>query len=121
MFSIALAVVVVVYIVSTRYFAYKTRQELHRTIRESFSSDAGLSSESISLLIESIHPKNRDLRIGVFCIASALALIVAGIFESQTGDPEIIPRTLAVAAFPILVGVTYIGFHVRSQLGNNGE
>lgn len=85
---------------------YKTRHDVQNTVRAAIERGEALSPELIETLATSIVSPYADLRKGVI----SLALGAAGVaFAVLLGEEDASGPIMAVAAFPIVVGLAYLG------------
>lgn len=88
------------------YFRYRTRQDIQTTVRTAIERDAPLSPELIETLSRSIANPHADLRRGVVSLAIGLAFfLMAGLIGEEDAEGPL----MAIAMFPILVGIAYLG------------
>ena len=85
---------------------YKARHDIQNTVRAAIERGEVLSPELIETLATSIASPYADLRKGVIF----LALGAAGIaFAALLGEEDAIGPIMAVSAFPVVVGLAYLG------------
>lgn len=96
----------VIYIVSV--FNARKRKTIHETIRHAIDSGQPISSELIEKMSAVADPIRADLRRGVLAIAFGIAFsILAIVIGIEEGQP-IFPM-FGVSAFPIIMGLAYLG------------
>lgn len=88
------------------YFRYRTRQAIQQTVRTALEQGQQLTPEVLEGLSDSLNSKNADLRRGVISITLGLALFA---FGNLLGEPDARGPLMAIAAFPALIGVAYLG------------
>lgn len=105
-------------VISARYFRYKERTQLQETLRSAYEKGQPVAPELIEAM--QVGPKNvkalrpyfgpeRDLRRGIFWLAWAVALLVAGGLQYYYDPSNDATGTLmAVACFPGFVGLAYL-------------
>ena len=100
------------------YLKYKTRHDVQNTVRVAIERGESLSPELIETLAASISSPYADLRKGVI----SLALGAAGMcFAVLLGKEQAMGPLMALSAFPILVGIAYLGlwyFIGRKKIAN---
>lgn len=88
------------------YLKYRTRHDVQNTVRTAIERGESLSPELIETLATSISSPYADLRKGVI----SLAIGAAGLaFATLLGEEEATGPLMALSAFPILVGIGYLG------------
>lgn len=88
------------------YLKYRGRQDVQATVRAAIERGESLSPELIETLAMSLSSPYADLRKGVI----SMALGAAGIaFAVLLGKENATGPLMAISAFPILVGVAYLG------------
>lgn len=90
----------------TVFFRFRTRQELQLTLREAMSSGQPMSADLVEQISRQLENKNADLRKGVIAIAIGVAIFV---FGRVLGEPDAAGPTAGIAAFPVIIGVAYLG------------
>jgi hypothetical protein len=98
--------VAVVAAVRLRY-RHLDRIAAQQTIRSAIERGQVLTPELVAQLTEP-DTKDADLRRGVVSIAIALAIAA---FAFGVGEPDALGPLTGIAAFPLLVGLAYIGLH----------
>lgn len=99
---ISLALVAVLFF----YFRFRTRREMQQTVRAALDKGAELSPELLQQLGEPQRPKNADMRRGIIGVFLGIAF---GAFGVLLGEEDAVRPMLAIGAFPLLVGVAYLG------------
>lgn len=84
------------------FLRYRARQEIQHTLRFAVEHGKDLSPELLEALHADLGGSTRDLRRGVISVALALAIAIFALLEREV-------HVLGVAAFPLLVGLAYIG------------
>lgn len=88
------------------YLKYRTRHDIQNTVRTAIERGEALSPELIETLAMSLTSPYADLRKGVI----SLALGAAGMaFATLLGKEQAVGPLMAVSAFPIVVGIAYLG------------
>ena len=103
------------------YFKYKTRHDVQHTVRTAIEKGDPLSPEIIETLAASLTSPYADLRRGVISLALGAGIYL---FAILLDEPEAVGPLSAVAMFPILVGLAYLGlwyFIGRKNLVNRRE
>lgn len=99
-------IVLVIYLVSL--FNARKRKTIHETIRHAIDAGQPVSSELIEKMSVITDPIRADLRRGVLFIAFGIAFsILAVVIGVEEGKP-IVPM-FGVSAFPIIMGLAYLG------------
>ena len=98
--------VAVIWLVS--YFNYKKRKTAHDTVRHAVENGQQISAELVENMSLIFDPVRADLRRGVLFIAVGLAIMVLGTIIAFEDDAALGP-VLGVGAFPIILGVAYLG------------
>ena len=88
------------------YLRFRTRAEIQNTVRMAIERGETLNPELIETLAMDLTNPYGDLRRGVIALAlgSAFYLMAFGIGEEGAEGP-----LKAVAIFPILIGIAYLG------------
>ncbi len=94
------------------YFRYRAKHEVTATVRAALDKGQELSPELLDKLGDSLPSPKSDLRRGVLSISIGLALVAFGIL---LGEEDAQGPLLAIAAFPFLIGVAYLGLHKFSE------
>jgi len=97
---------VIVLIVS--YFNSRKRQTIHETLRHAIDKGQALSPDLLEKMSLVTDPIRADLRRGVLFLAFGGAFTVLGALIGME-EAEAIGPMLGVAAFPIFMGIAYIG------------
>lgn len=103
---VALFVSLAVVIVSFFVGRYLTRKQVHSTIRQAIEKGQELTPEILERLGEAPKSPERDLRRGSIAVAIAIAL---AIFGFAVGEEDAVGPFLGMAAFPLLIGLVYLG------------
>ena len=93
------------------YLRYRTRRDLQETIRTAVDRGTELSPEVLNALSTSISQTN-DLRRGVIAIALGVGFFV---FGQVVGEPDAEQPMMAIATFPFLIGLAYLGLHFTNR------
>ena len=88
------------------YFRYRTRQAIQLTVRTAIEQGQNLTPEVLEGLTDSLQSRNADLRRGVISITVGLALFA---FGNLIGEEDAKAPLMAVSAFPMLIGLAYLG------------
>ncbi|MBD3770998.1 MAG: hypothetical protein IE925_12710 [Rhodobacterales bacterium] len=106
------SIVGIVWLVS--YFNSKKRKTIHETLRHALDQGQTLSDDMMVRLSLANDPVRADLRRGVLFIASGLAFAFLGSMVGMEDDSAIRPM-LGVAAFPVFLGLAYLGLWVSAR------
>lgn len=87
------------------WFRFRARAEAQHTIRAALDKGQELTPEIIDRLGQPRHASDADRRRAV--IAIAIAVAVAG-FGFILGQQEAVRPLLAIAAFPLAIGIGYL-------------
>lgn len=88
------------------YLKYRARQDIQTTVRVAIERGESLSPELIETLAMNLSSPHADLRKGVI----SLALGAAGMaFAFLLGEEDATGPIMAISAFPIVVGIAYLG------------
>ena len=99
-----LVTALVVYVVT--YFRYRSRQELHVTVRGALEQGVQLPENLLAQLAQPRSSKEVDLRRGILAVALAFAFFICAFLL----DASVAQRPLlAAGVFPLLVGLAYLG------------
>ncbi len=101
---IAIAVIVGLFM----YFRYRAKQDVQATVQLALDKGQELSPEILEKLGESLRSPKSDLRRGVLAMSLGLALVA---FAFLLGEEDAQRALTAIAAFPFLIGVAYLGLH----------
>ena len=96
----------------SKLFNFRTRQELQLTLREAMSSGQPMSADLVEQLGRQLENRNTDLRRGVIAIAIGIATFV---FGQVLGEEEAAGPLGAIAAFPMIIGIAYIGLWLYTR------
>ena len=88
------------------HFRFRARKEVQNTVRAAIDHGQELSPELIEGLMESLTPPHADLRRGIISIAIGIAIFI---FSGLVGEEDAQGPLMAIAMFPILIGVAYLG------------
>lgn len=88
------------------YFRYRTRQSVQQTVRTAIEQGQQLTPEVLEGLTDSLNSRNADLRRGVISLTLGIAIFVFGIV---LGEEDATAPLAAISAFPMLVGIAYLG------------
>lgn len=106
------SIVGIVWLVS--HFNYKKRNTVHETLRHAIDKGQALSDEMMVRLSLANDPVRADLRRGVLFIAAGLAFGFLGwMIGMEEGDA--IRPMIGVAAFPVFLGIAYLGLWVAAR------
>ena len=106
------SIVVIVWLVS--HFNFKKRSTVHETLRHAIDKGQVLSDEMMVRLSLANDPVRADLRRGVLFIAVGLAFAFLGSMVGME-DGEAIRPMIGVAAFPVFLGIAYLGLWVAGR------
>lgn len=87
-------------------FRARTRTEVQNTVRAAIDHGQELSPELIANLMESLSSPYADLRRGIISIAIGIAVFL---FSGLIGEEDAEGPLMAIAMFPILIGIAYLG------------
>tara|TARA_R110000782_G_scaffold7809_1_gene25890 strand:- start:1640 stop:2011 length:372 start_codon:yes stop_codon:yes gene_type:complete len=90
------------------YFNYRKRLTAHETVRHAIDSGQTISPELIEKMSLLVDPIRADLRRGVLFIAFGAAFAVLGTMIGFEDGEAIMPM-FGVAAFPVFLGLAYLG------------
>lgn len=99
---ICLAVVVALFL----YFRFRSRREAQQTVRAALEKGAELTPELLQQLGEPQRPRNSDMRRGVIGISLGIGFAAFGLL---LGEEDAVRPFLAIGAFPLLIGIAYLG------------
>jgi len=88
------------------YFRYRTRHDIQNTVRAAIEQGNPLSAEIVETLAASVASPHADLRKGVISLALGVAVYLMAIFIDE---PDAVGPLTAVAMFPLLIGLAYLG------------
>jgi hypothetical protein len=106
------SVVGIVWLVS--HFNFKKRSTVHETLRHAIDQGQVLSDDMMVRLSLANDPVRADLRRGVLFIAAGLAFAFLGTMVGME-EGEAIRPMLGVAAFPVFLGVAYLGLWASAR------
>ena len=101
---ISIAVVVAL----AMYFGFRTKHEMQATARAALDKGHELSPEFIAKLGDALPSPKSDLRRGILAMSLGVALVAFGFL---LGEEDAQGPLMAVAAFPFIIGVAYLGLH----------
>jgi hypothetical protein len=87
-------------------FRFRARKEIQDTVRAAIDHGQELSPDLIEGLMESLTPPHADLRRGIISIAIGIATFM---FSALIGEEDAEGPLRAIAMFPMLIGVAYLG------------
>jgi len=90
------------------YFNFRKRLTAHETVRHAIDSGQTISPELIEKMSLLVDPIRADLRRGVLFIAFGAAFAVLGTMIGFEDGEAIMPM-FGVAAFPVFLGLAYLG------------
>ena len=88
------------------FYRYKTRHDLQNTVRTAIDKGQELTPEVLERLGRPRPLPEADLRRGVVLVALGVAIAVFGL---ALNEQDAVRPMLAIAAFPAIVGVAYLG------------
>ena len=88
------------------YFRYRTRQAVQQTIRAAIEQGQELTPEVLEGLTDSLNSRNGDLRRGIISLTIGVAIFA---FCMLLGKEDATAPLTAIAAFPFLIGIAYLG------------
>lgn len=100
------SIIGIVWLVS--FFNSRKRSTIHETLRHAIDKGQVLSDEMMVRLSLANDPVRADLRRGVLFIAAGLAFAFLG-FMLGMEDGDTIRPMIGVSAFPVLLGMAYLG------------
>jgi hypothetical protein len=106
------SIVGIVWLVS--HFNFKKRSTVHETLRHAIDQGQVLSDDMMVRLSLANDPVRADLRRGVLFIAAGLAFAFLGTMVGMEEGDAIRPR-LGVAAFPVFLGLAYLGLWASAR------
>ncbi|MEL7370875.1 MAG: hypothetical protein AAFN74_18280 [Myxococcota bacterium] len=86
----------------------RTRQQALEIVREALARDVPLEPQTIEAIATGYRPRGVDLRRGLLFVAVAAALLIFS-FVAQPAPGDILR---GLAAFPGLIGLTYVAFYI---------
>jgi len=90
------------------YFNSRKRLTIHETLRHAIDKGQTLSPDLLEKMSLVTDPIRADLRRGVLFLAFGAAFAVLGAMIGME-EAEAVTPVLGVAAFPIFMGIAYIG------------
>ena len=116
---IALFTMITVIFSSLFYFRYKSRHDVQETVRAAMESGQQLTPEVLETLSDAIGSKFGDLRRGLISIALAVGFVA---LSQAVGDEEAGSAMLGIAAFPLAIGIAYVGlWFFTSKRGSGAD
>jgi hypothetical protein len=88
------------------YFRNRTRQAVQQTVRAAIEKGQQLTPEVLEGLTDSLNSRNGDLRRGVISLTIGIAIFAFGML---LGEEDATAPLTAIAAFPVLIGIAYLG------------
>lgn len=88
------------------YFRYRTRQAVQQTVRAAIEQGQQLTPEVLEGLTDSLNSRNGDLRRGIISLTIGIAVFAFGML---LGEEDATAPLTAIAAFPFLIGIAYLG------------
>ena len=104
--SIFAATVAIVWLYS--HYNYKKRLTAHETLRLAVEKGQEVSPELVERMSFINDPVKSDLRRGILLIAFGVAFICLGAMIPHD-EPDAFRGMLGISAFPIILGVAYLG------------
>lgn len=90
------------------YFGFRTKHEMQATARAALDKGHELSPEFIAKLGDALPSPKSDLRRGILAMSLGVALVAFGFL---LGEEDAQGPLMAIAAFPFIIGVAYLGLH----------
>lgn len=90
------------------YFRNRNRQTVFETVKLISSRNEAIAPELIAALAQDRQPYG-DLRKGILFLCVAAAMVI---FSLVLDEGDAIRPLIGIAAFPGLIGLAYIGFHL---------
>ena len=91
------------------WFRFRARGEMQQTIRAAIEKGQELSPEIIERLGNPKRPKDKDLRLALIWLASAVGLFLFGAAVSAAETEEHIFTIFSgISAFPLMIGIAYL-------------
>jgi len=94
--------------VAAFYFSYKKRRVVYDAIKIAIEKTGSVDGALVDAIIRDKIGPNADLRKGIVLVATAAAFVVLGF---AINEDEAIRALSGIAAFPGLIGLSFIGFH----------
>ena len=88
------------------YFRYRTRQAIQQTVRTAIEQGQALTPEVLEGLTDSFNSRHGDLRRGIISVTIGIAVFAFGML---LGEEDAAAPLTAIAAFPFLIGIAYLG------------
>jgi hypothetical protein len=91
------------------WFRFRARGEMQQTIRAAIEKGQELSPEIIERLGNPKRPRDKDLRLALIWLASAVGLFLFGaaIAAAET-EEHIFTIFSGISAFPLMIGIAYL-------------
>ena len=96
------------------YYRYRGRRDIQQTLRNVIDKGQELTPELLDKIGEPARPENGDLRRGVIAISIGIAFAAFGIVLDER---DAVRPLVAIASFPFLVGLAYLGLWVFRDKG----
>lgn len=90
------------------HYNFKKRLTAHETLRLAIDKGQEMSPELIERMSYLSDPVKSDLRRGILLIAFGLAFVMLGLVI-PSDEPEAARGVIAIASFPIILGIAYLG------------
>jgi len=88
------------------YFRFRGRRETQKTLRSFIDKGHELTPELLEKISEPKRPANADMRRGIVAMSLGLGFAAFGIL---LGEADAVRPLVAIAAFPFVVGLAYLG------------
>lgn len=88
------------------YFRFKSRREIQQTLRGVIDKGQELTPELLEKIGEPKRPAKADLRRGIIAMSLGVGFAAFGIILDEQ---DAVRPMVAIAAFPFLVGLAYLG------------
>ncbi len=88
------------------YFRFRSRREIQQTLRSVIDKGQELTPELLEKIGEPKRPATGDLRRGIVAMSLGLGFAAFGIL---LGEEDAVRPMVAIAAFPFVVGLAYLG------------
>ncbi len=99
---------IAIIIVAAFFFSYKKRTVVYDAIKVAIEKTGSVDPALVEAIIRDNVGPYADLRKGIILISIAAAFVILGV---SIDEADALGPMLGVAAFPGLIGVSYIGFH----------
>lgn len=91
------------------WFRFRARGEMQQTIRAAIDKGQELSPEIIERLGNPKRPKDKDLRLALIWLASAMGFTLLGAaIGAVEADEPVFTIMLGVSSFPFMIGIAYL-------------